>query len=125
MCIRDSPEGRYRENVNGCDDGPVTSWAQLNWSLTSRPNDTTALIRVRSSNSSEAMDDYDHPSWGNWYPDNDYFFTPDGALDGTASLEGLPNTQDRFLQIEVVMVANNDNQKPTLRSFSVARTCDR
>ena len=71
------------------------------------------------------MDDYDHPSWGNWYPESDYFETPDGALDGTASLEGLPATQDRCLQIEVVMVANNDNQEPTLRSFRVARTCDR
>lgn len=119
------PEGRYRENVNGCDDGPLTSWAQIRWSLTSRPNDTTALIRVRSSDVSTAMDDYDHPSWSDWYPNNDYFETPDGALDGIASLEGLPNTQDRYLQIEVVMVANSDNQKPTLRSFSVARTCDR
>ena len=61
------PEGRYRENVNGCEDGPVTNWAQLNWSLTSRPNDTTALIRVRSSDDPASMDDYDHPSWGNWF----------------------------------------------------------
>ena len=66
------------------------------------------------------MDDYDHPTWGDWYPNDDYFETPDGALDGTASLEGLPNPQNRYLQIEVVMVANNDNQKPTLRTFAVA-----
>ena len=33
------------------------------------------------------MDDYDHPSWGNWFPNDDYFETPDGTLDGTASLE--------------------------------------
>ena len=102
-----------------------TNWAQVNWSLTSRPNDTTALIRVRSSDDPASMDDYDHPSWGNWFPNDDYFETPDGALDGTASLEGMPNPLDRYLQIEVVMVANSDNQKPVLRTFAVARTCDR
>ena len=119
------PEGRYRENVNGCNDGPVANWARLDWSLTSRPANTTAKLRVRSSDTPAAMDDYDHPTWGDWYPSDGYFEIADGALDGSVEIDGLPNVTDRYLQVEVVMVANSDNQKPTLRSFSVARTCDR
>ena len=108
------PQGDYVEIVDGCFGGPIDSWDALTWELTTQPAGTAAKFQVRVSSTSDNED-----GWSQWYPGDDSFYES-----SPADLSALPTDGMRFIQMRMVLVANDNNETPILRTFSIARTCN-
>jgi len=105
------PQGDYKEIIDGCFGPTVSSWDNLEWSLTAQPTGSVARFQVRVGDSP------DTDEWSQWYPSENTYYES-----SPADLSGIPSG-NRFIQTRMVLVANESNQSPILYSFSVARTC--